>query len=83
MVCRIIREKPEQRNFNSPPFLERIGSAGAEPWVGKTLDVPRLIEKLVELLSKEDLLWINLLDKLYRYAPEDKGVQNLVRCFSS
>lgn len=81
-VCRIIREKPTQRNFGSPLFLERIGRAGEKPWEGVSLDVAQLTGKVLELLDQKDLLWINLLDKLYRYAPGDKRVQELAECFT-
>ena len=53
---------------------------GYEEDLQRKFDVESALELFYTLLDEEDVLWINILDKLNTYAPEDERVIELVQC---
>jgi len=80
-IRQIITEQPEQRMFAKPVFLEKIGVEDCGRYGGVALDVPQLVDSVLYLLDQKDVLWMNLLYRLYQYAPENEEVRSLVDCF--
>ncbi|MBQ7667774.1 MAG: hypothetical protein IJS47_00395 [Clostridia bacterium] len=73
-VKRIIKGETKEKYFSNPDFFN-------EEHTKKELEKPRgfnvdgAIKLFEELVEKQDLLWINILDKLNIYAPDNEKVK--------
>lgn len=78
-IKRIIFENNAERYFTTPDFFSKK-RRGYEEDLQRKFDVESALELFYILLDEEDVLWINILDKLNTYAPEDERVIELVQC---
>lgn len=73
LVRTIIKEKPEKRLYDEPRFFaERYEE-------NYPLDVQDAFEHMEEFVNAEEILWMNLLDKLYARMPEDTMIREYVK----
>lgn len=77
-VVRIVRGETEEKYFSQPRFFveDRRGIEEDRKWAVNVENCLKTMEMLVE---KEDILWLNILDKLYMHVPDDSRVQEYVR----
>lgn len=77
-VMRIVKGETKERYFSQPRFFleERRGIDEDRKWAFNVEDGLKTMEMLVE---KEDILWLNILDKLYMHAFNDSRVQEYMR----
>ncbi|MBO5093611.1 MAG: hypothetical protein J6C33_04545 [Lachnospiraceae bacterium] len=70
IICHIIRERPEKKIWDRPDFFCHKYDND-----DRKHDIDRAFNMLEELVEKEDVLWINILEKLYRRIPENSKVK--------
>lgn len=77
-VVRIVKRETKEKYFSKPKFfaVDRRGIDEDRKWA---FDVEKGLKTMEMLVEKEDILWLNVLDKLYMHAPNDKRVQEYVR----
>lgn len=73
-LVKIIQGKTDNRYYSEPDFFN-ITRRGYEEDRQRIFDVENGIETLEMLISKEDFLWVNVLDKLDTYAPNENRVK--------
>lgn len=77
-MIRIFQGKEESRYYDQTPFLEFEKKQDA---LEKKIDVDFVLGVLEFMLKDGNILWFNLLDRLYRAAPSDERVINFVRAY--
>lgn len=75
IISSIIRGKTNERYFSNPHFFV-TDRRGIDEDMTRAFDVENGIKTFEKLLNANDILWLNVLDKLSMYAPEDERVQN-------
>lgn len=70
----IIREKPRRKLWDKPSFF-----TNKYPKENSMFDVEDAFVKLEQFVEKEEILWMNLLDKLYQRIPGDERVKEFVK----
>lgn len=73
-INHIIEEKPTQKTWNKPAFFTDKYSQ-----TKLNFDVEDAFVKLEQLVEKGDILWMNILDKLYKKIPQDVRVQEYIK----
>lgn len=73
-IREIVGKTPLKRYFNTPSLFNQVYERTDE-YKGKTFDVEYALSFLPQLVESENLLWLNVLDKLNYYAPNDQRVQ--------
>lgn len=70
----IMKEKPKQKVWDRPDFFtnKKVQAEGA-------LDIEDAFIKFEQLIEKEDILWMNILDKLHQRIPDDARVKEYVK----
>lgn len=74
IISKIIFERPKKMIWDKPSFFQ--GRYCSE--VNELFDVDAAFEILEQLVEAEDVLWMNILEKLYRRIPEDNRVKEYV-----
>lgn len=77
-VRRIILGETKERYFACPGLFNPERRGYLED-AKLPFDIEAGIEKMEEFYVSNDLLWLNLLDKLYMHAPEDERIVELLR----
>lgn len=72
-ILHIINDKPQSRVWDSPNFFH-----GKYKDVLKNLNIEDAFARLEQLVNEGDMLWMNILDKLYRIIPGDERVKEYV-----
>lgn len=80
-IKRIIKGETNERYFSNPDFFNEQRRGLSEDRLRK-FDVEQGIRVFEQLLAANDLLWINVLDKLNYYAPDDVRVRQYVQCLN-
>lgn len=70
----IIKAKPKQRVWDKPTFFTNKYLPD-----DRKFDVDDAFVKLEQFVDKGDILWMNILDKLYKKVPEDVRVQEYIK----
>ena len=73
-ICEIIKNKSEKRYYDTPHFMWDNFGIPNKNELDYAFDVENAIDLLVELVEKEDVLWINILHKLNIYAKDNPVV---------
>lgn len=73
-ICEIIKNKSENRYYDTPHFMWDNFGIPNKNELDYAFDVENAIDLLVELVEKEDVLWINILHKLNIYAKDNPVV---------
>ena len=77
-VTRIVQGKATERYFSQPRFFSEE-RRGMDEDRKRAFDVESGLKTMEMLVEKEDILWLNILDKLYMHAPDDSRVQEYVQ----
>lgn len=77
LIKKIIFEHPEERYFCRPSLFKN------DYKFNSCLQVNEAYNLMLELLDKNDLLWINILEKLYRVCPDDPTIKQYVEIYRS
>lgn len=77
-VMQIVKGEAEERYFAKPKFFSEE-RRGMDEDRKRAFDVEDGLKTMEMLVEKEDILWLNVLDKLNIYAPNDSRVQEYVR----
>lgn len=77
-VKRIINGETDCKYYNDPGFFQEENEIANIP-----LDIEGGLEMLDVLLNVNDILWMNILDKLNKYAPEHEKVQLYMQYFQN
>lgn len=72
-IRRIVFGETTENYFSKPLFFD-TGRRGYSEDAKLSFNIEEGLEKMIKLYHGDDLLWINLLDKLYMHAPSDKRV---------
>lgn len=72
-LIRIIQGETDNRYYSEPDFFNKT-RRGYEEDKQRVFDIEHGIKAVDMLISKEDFLWVNVLDKLDTYAPDDERV---------
>lgn len=70
----IIQEKPKRKIWDKPAFFNNKYML-----CSVAFDIDDAFARLEQLVEKEDVLWMNILDKLYQRIPEDTRVKEYVK----
>lgn len=70
----IIKEKPKQKIWNKPSFFKCRGCQDSV-----ALDVEEAFARLEQFVEEGEILWMNILYKLYQRIPEDARVKEYVK----
>lgn len=70
----IMKEKPKHKVWDRPAFFTNKSIQS-----NVAFDIDDAFVKLEQLVDKEDVLWMNILDKLYHRIPEDSRVKEYVK----
>ncbi len=81
-IVRIIRGETEERYFDTVNFFNPQRQ-GFEKDMERKFDIEYGLEFFKLLLGKDDKIALNVLDKLYSYAPEDERVRQYVEAVVS
>lgn len=73
-LIKIIQGETDNRYYSEPDFFNKT-RRGYEEDRQRVFDIEHGIQTLDMLISKEDFLWVNILDKLDTYAPDDERVK--------
>lgn len=73
-IFKIIKHEADTRYFCKPKFFDTSREEYEEERQ-RNLNVEQALAMIEKLVEDEDLLWLNLLDKLYAKAPENPRVQ--------
>ena len=76
-IKRIIKGETDTRYYSEPDFFNPK-RRGFEEDRARKFDIEKNMQLMFELMDKQDILWLNILDKLNIYAPEDERVQQYV-----
>jgi hypothetical protein len=76
-IKRIIKDGSKDKYYSKPNFFN-VSRRGYEEDKARKFDVESNMNLMLKLLDKEDILWLNILDKLNTYAPEDDRVKQYV-----
>ena len=74
IIKEIILEGSQKKTYNYPKLMD-FARRGYEEDKKRNFDVDQGLEMIQSLLNQNDFLWLNLLDKLATYAPENEMVQ--------
>ena len=77
-IKEIILEGSQKKIYNFPKLMD-FARRGYEEDKKRSFDVDQGLEMIQSLLNQNDFLWLNLLDKLATYAPENEMVQLYVK----
>lgn len=77
-IRRIIHGETNQKYFSEPDFFQEHRPGLGEDMKRK-FHVEQGLELLEKLLDGEDVLWLNILDKLNSYAPDDRRVRQYMQ----
>lgn len=77
-IRRIVKGQNAERYYSSPSFFDE-NRRGFEQDKKRKFQIEPNMELMLKLLDEQDILWLNILDKLNTYAPEDERVQEYVR----
>lgn len=77
-VTRIVQGEATERYFSQPRFFSEE-RRGFDEDRKRAFDVESGLKTMEMLVEKEDILWLNVLDKLYTHAPNDSRVQEYMR----
>lgn len=77
-IRRIVKGQSTERYYSAPAFFDERRRGFDEDKKRKFQIEPNM-ELMLKLLDEQDMLWLNILDKLNTYAPEDERVQEYVR----
>lgn len=80
-IFRIINHETDDRYFCKPRFFDKNREGYSED-CQRNLNIEQGLAMIEQLVEDEDLLWINVLDKLYAKAPEHAKVQEYMRVIS-
>lgn len=75
IITSIIRGETTEKYFSNPRFFVPNRRGIDEDMIRK-FDIESGIKMFEKLLNANDILWLNVLDKLSMYAPEDERVKN-------
>lgn len=81
-IKRIVKGMVTERYFDKPAFFDSSRQGYKEDRT-RAFNVEAGIEMFYKLLEENNLLWMNILDKLFTYASEDKRVLELMECLQS
>lgn len=81
-IKRIINGESKEKYYAQPHFFDQKGNETEEDTKRK-FDIEQGIKMLEELISKDDILWMNILNKLNTYAPQDERVKEYVVCLNN
>lgn len=73
IVRKIIKEGPEKRVYDSPRFFDKRYEENYP------LDIQDALDHMVGFVDTEEILWMNLLDKLNARIPEEPLIQEYVK----
>ena len=76
-IKKIVKGKDAKRYFSEPKFFDE-NRRGFEEDKNRKFEIESNMQLMLKLLDQEDILWLNILDKLKIYAPDDKRVQEYV-----
>jgi hypothetical protein len=76
-IKRIIKEGSKDKYYSKPDFFNS-NRRGYEEDKKRKFDVESSMSLMLQLLDKGDILWLNILDKLNTYAPDDDRVRQYV-----
>ena len=74
-IKRIIEGKTKEKYFANPNFFS---DADMSAW--ERFDIENALGIFQHFLDTDDLLWMNILDKLNKLAPKDERVQYYMKC---
>ncbi|MCH5280846.1 MAG: hypothetical protein J1E61_05195 [Lachnospiraceae bacterium] len=77
-IMRIVKDETHDKYFSQPRFFSEE-RRGIDEDRKRAFDIEAGFKTMEMLVEKEDILWLNVLDKLYMYAPNDSRVQEYVR----
>ena len=80
-IMKIINGESNERYFSNPLFFHKEREGWDEDR-HRAFDVEANLRLMEELVKQEDILWLNILDKLYAYAPDDIRVQNYLQAIN-
>lgn len=79
-IKRIIKGETKEKYFSDPNFFS---NENIEEYTKDKFDIENGILSFLMLLDKNDLLWMNILDKLNMYAPDDERVKQYMQFLSN
>ena len=72
-IKRIVKGETDKRYYSEPDFFNEA-RRGFEEDKKRKFDIEYNMNLMFELMDKHDMLWLNILDKLWVYAPDDPRV---------
>ncbi|MBE5936751.1 MAG: hypothetical protein E7265_01835 [Lachnospiraceae bacterium] len=81
-IMRIVRGESKERYYSQPDFFNPQ-RRGYEEDRERLFDVESNLIMFNKLLEADDILWLNILDKLNTYAPEDVRVKQYMECLGN
>lgn len=76
-IRRIVKGQNAERYYARPTFFDENRRGFAEDRKRK-FEIEENMQLMLKLLDEQDILWLNILDKLNTYAPEDERVIQLM-----
>ena len=80
-VLDIIKGKVNGRYFDKPHFFDRTREGYEEDKL-RPFHVENGLKLMEDFVARGEILWLNLLDKLYAYAPDNLQVQQYMQIIS-
>lgn len=77
-IKRIINGETDKRYYSEPDFLNN-DRRGFNEDIKRSFDVENGLTMMEKLVEDQDILWLNLLDKLSIYAPDDERVMQYLQ----
>ena len=82
IICSIIRGETKEKYHSQPRFFD-YSRRGIEEDMQRRFDAENSIALFEKLLDQNDMLWLNILDKLNAYAGDDIRVQQYMEFLSN
>ena len=77
-IRRIVKGQGAKRCYSEPDFFNEK-RRGFEEDRKRNFEIEPNLQLMLKLLDEQDILWLNILDKLNIYAPDDERVREYVR----